>query len=100
MTETREDAYARQDYDADCNDCVHFQRSAVDRKEQKPHIFGHPGTCVKHNKPATAHPNKFSGHPCYESRRTGMKSTHNASVEILTLPSMEWRKSMGINHGG
>lgn len=72
----RQEAYACQCLDADCNDCLHFQRGPHQDERAFPSPTGkvllkadHPGHCAKFGKPVAAHPNFASLLPCFEHRR-------------------------------
>lgn len=61
----KQEAIDCQVLDADCNDCVHFQRGKI--------IGGIPkafsGHCLKFDRPTTAYPHFWTGRECFEHRR-------------------------------
>lgn len=80
----REEAFECQCIDADCNDCKHYQRGKLaplvrswlhkpdGRRVEvthQPNVFI-GGRCLKFDKPTEASPNKWTGHECFEHRRT------------------------------
>lgn len=77
----RQEAFDCQCIDADCNDCRHFKRGMLvqrwlscieDGKASKKlvnmGIF--TGHCLKFDQPTEAYPNKWTGRPCFEHRRS------------------------------
>lgn len=77
------EAYECQCIDADCNDCRHYKRGSIApkivsklrRTDGRIEMVTHQpnwidGWCDKLNKPTVAQPNKWSGLPCFEHRRT------------------------------
>lgn len=70
---TGEDIIAMQTIDADCNDCIHFERGELVteadgvRLGKSGQYF--KGRCLKFNRPTTAHPGQYTGMPCFEHRR-------------------------------
>lgn len=75
------EAYECQCIDADCNDCRHFKRGEVIKRWLSCMEDGKPsmrlvnmglvtGHCLKLNLPVMAQPNKWSGLPCFEHRRS------------------------------
>jgi hypothetical protein len=61
-----EDIYEMQKIDADCNDCIHFQRGPM---MKVPGLTVFHGLCLKHDVPTKAYPGQFTGHDCFEHRR-------------------------------
>lgn len=53
-----EEAYECQCIDADCNDCLHFERISMNN-----------GVCLKYDRPTTASPKMSTGYPCFEHRK-------------------------------
>lgn len=77
---TRDDVMEMQMIDADCNDCRHFKRGATVRDmpsiypELQPRILMgftfFEGHCQKFNRPTRACPMQYTGHECFEHRRS------------------------------
>ncbi len=76
----RQEAFDCQVIDADCNDCIHFQRGKLVERWLSTMEDGKAamklvnmglieGTCLKFNKPTHAQPNKWTGHECFQHRR-------------------------------
>jgi hypothetical protein len=63
---TKDDITEMQRIDADCNDCVHFQRGAMSKVGGLSCFSGH---CRKFDKPTIAWPMQYSGHECFGHRR-------------------------------
>lgn len=61
----RAEAIECQTVDADCNDCLHFQRGSMAFNKQ---IWN--GRCLKFDKLTQAFPKKWTGHKCFEHRRS------------------------------
>ncbi len=58
---------AMQTIDADCNDCRHFQRGQMTKR------LGHvefAGRCLRFDCSTTAYPMQFTGHGCFEHRKS------------------------------
>jgi len=56
-----------QKIDADCNDCRHFQRGAANKVGG---LTVFKGTCKKTGAEVNAWPTQYSGHSCFEHRRS------------------------------
>lgn len=76
----RQEALDCQTIDADCNDCRHFKRGSVIKRNLSCMVDGKAGTvlvnmgminghCLKFDRPTIAQPNKWSGLECFEHRR-------------------------------
>lgn len=80
----KQEAFDCQCIDADCNDCKHYRRgrlAPLQRTKVKttdgrtveltfqPEVFI-DGHCLKFDKPTLACPMKWTGHPCFEHRRS------------------------------
>lgn len=66
------DIVEMQTIDADCNDCIHFQRGKM---VKYPGLTTFKGTCGKTGLATTAYPTQYSGHACFEHRRAHLLST-------------------------
>lgn len=69
----RQEAIDCQVIDADCNDCIHFQRGQIIGGIPKA-ITGH---CGKFNKPTMAYPHFWTGRECFEHRRLARNEKDN-----------------------
>lgn len=58
---------AMQTIDADCNDCRHFKRGLMTRRGQHVEFAGQ---CMRFHCPTTAYPMQFTGHKCFEHRKS------------------------------
>lgn len=76
----KQEALDCQVIDADCNDCKHFQRGHLVKRELSDMIDGKPGKrlvsmdiwtghCRRFDQPAFAYPMMCTGRPCFEHRR-------------------------------
>jgi len=77
----RAEAIECQTIDADCNDCRHFERWALETRMlsaiengvcvlKKTNMGWFHGLCQKFNKETTASPKKWTGHECFEHRKS------------------------------
>lgn len=62
------EAYECQKIDADCNDCLYFERSKT-AKVSGYTVTHAIGQCLKFNKPTKAYPQFASGHECFVHRK-------------------------------
>jgi len=62
-----QDIIEMQIIDADCNDCRHFKRGAMVKVPGLKFFEGH---CIKLDKPTRAYPMQYTGHECFEHRKT------------------------------
>lgn len=76
----REEAIECQSIDADCNDCKHFKRGALEQRmlgcveggrasRRLVNMGWFSGHCLKFDRPTTGSPNKWTGMGCFEHRR-------------------------------
>lgn len=76
----REEAIECQTVDADCNDCVHFQRGKLVQRQMSGMVAGKAqlivvnmgiftGHCLKFDQPTQAFPKKWTGRECFTHRR-------------------------------
>ena len=77
---TKEDHWAEQTFDADCNYCKFAERSIQFGPEEKRtrRLFGLPARCTKFNREVRtfAQPGLFAGHPCFVHIQTGEPAIH------------------------
>ena len=75
---TKEDFYAEQLFDGDCNNCKFVDRSVSFEAQEKSErlVFGLPAMCTKFNRKVRtfSQPGIYSGHPCFVHIRTGLAS--------------------------
>jgi len=75
---SKEDFWAEQLWDSDCNNCRYIERIPFDRITEQPHIYGAPALCSKYDKKVrTQAIGLFSGFTCFVHIRTGESSPHN-----------------------